>query len=75
MQYDEAPPPKLSEPDRKFRKNYDVDEEAITTMFNKYDKNGDGAIDKEEFTRMLVKMNLAPTKTEKVKEAAKEPDV
>ena len=71
MQYDETPPPKLSEPDRKFRKNYDVDEEAVAHMFSKYDKNGDGAIDYEEFTRMLVKMNLAPHK----KKDVKEPDV
>jgi len=71
MQYDEAPPPKLGEPDRKFRKNYNVDEEAVAVMFKKYDKNGDGKIDKDEFTRMLVKMNLAP---KKVKDE-KSPDV
>ena len=62
MQYDESPPPKLHEPDRKFRRNYDVDEEAVAAMFSKYDKNRDGYIDFEEFTRMLVKMNLAPEK-------------
>lgn len=71
MQYDEAPPPRLAEPDRKFRRNYDIDLEAVNVMFNKYDKNGDGSIDFEEFTRMLVKMNLAPTLAEK----GKEPDV
>jgi hypothetical protein len=60
MQYDEAPPPKLHEPDRKFRRNYDIDEIAVNEMFQKYDKNKDGYIDFEEFTRMLVKMNLAP---------------
>lgn len=75
MQYDEAPPPKLTEPDRKHRRNYDVDEEAIQKMFSKYDKNGDGAIDKEEFTRMLVKMGIAPKQSEKAKTAVKEPDV
>lgn len=71
MQYDESPPPRLSEPDRKFRRNYDIDTEAVSEMFNKYDKNGDGAIDYEEFTRMLVKMNLAP----KLEKKGKTPDV
>jgi isocitrate dehydrogenase len=65
MQYDEAPPPSLMEPDRKFRRNYDIDEEAVQQMFVKYDKNGDGRIDIDEFTRMLTKMNLAPRKTKK----------
>lgn len=62
MQFDESPPPKLHEPDRKFRRNYDIDEEAANAMFSKYDKNGDGAIDFEEFVRMLDHMNLAPKK-------------
>jgi isocitrate dehydrogenase len=74
MQYDEAPPPKLNEPDRKFRRNYDIDEEAVNLLFSKYDKNKDGAIDFEEFTRMLVKMNMAPKRGEK-KGTEKEPDV
>nr|6LKZ_C Chain C, isocitrate dehydrogenase [Phaeodactylum tricornutum]6LKZ_D Chain D, isocitrate dehydrogenase [Phaeodactylum tricornutum] len=72
-QYDEAPPPQLGEPSRKLRRNYDIDEEAINGLFQKYDKNGDGFIDFEEFTRMLVKMNLAPLLTKKEKE--KKPDV
>jgi len=62
-QYEEAPPPTLREPDRKFRRNYDVDEAQINEMFQRFDKNGDGYIDFEEFTRMLVKMNLAPHKS------------
>jgi isocitrate dehydrogenase len=74
MQYDEAPPPKLSEPDRKFDKNYDIDHEAVNLLFNKYDTNKDGVINFEEFTRMLVKMNMAPKRGEK-KGADKEPDV
>jgi isocitrate dehydrogenase len=74
MQYDEAPPPKLTEPDRKFRRNYDIDEEAVNLLFNKYDRNKDGSIDFEEFTRMLVKMNMAPKRGEK-KGTEKEPDV
>jgi hypothetical protein len=73
-QYEEAPPPTLVEPDRKFRRNYDVDEEKVAAMFARYDKNGDGNIDLREFTRMLVKMNLAPRKDEDVAKA-KAPDV
>lgn len=70
-QYEEVPPPTLREPDRKFRRNYDIDEEQVAAMFSKYDKNGDGHIDFEEFTRMLVKMNLAPKK----RKDGKNPDV
>jgi isocitrate dehydrogenase len=61
-QYDETPPPHLREPDRKFRRNYDVDEEKVLAMFAKYDTNGDGAIDFEEFTTMINKLGLAPKK-------------
>jgi isocitrate dehydrogenase len=79
MQYDESPPPSLTEPDRKFRRNYDIDEEAVQAMFQKYDKNGDGHIDIEEFTRMLTKMNLAPRKASSGKasdsESGKVPDI
>jgi isocitrate dehydrogenase len=71
MQYDEAPPPKLNEPDRKFRRNYDIDLEAVNALFVQYDRNGDGAIDFEEFTRMMVKLNMAPHKQKK----EKKPDV
>jgi len=61
-QYEESPPPVLSDVDRKFRRNYDIDEEAVKEMFTKYDKNGDGFIDAEEFTSMMVRLNLAPKK-------------
>jgi EF hand len=62
-QYDEAPPPSLQQPDRKFRRNYDIDEDAVKEMFQKYDTNNDGYIEMEEFTRMLANMNLAPRKS------------
>jgi hypothetical protein len=74
MQYDESPPPRLHEPDRKYRRNYDIDEEAVNKMFQKYDKNNDGYIDFEEFVRFLTKVNLAPHKAKKGGEE-KKPDV
>jgi hypothetical protein len=75
MQYDESPPPRLHEPDRKFRRNYDIDEEAVAALFAKYDKNRDGQIDYEEFSYMLVKMNLAPQKHANDEEESKHPDI
>lgn len=71
MQMEESPPPRLHEPDRKYRRSYDIDEEAVAAIFAKYDKNGDGAIDYEEFKGMMVKMNLAPHKAS----SGKEPDI
>lgn len=67
QQSEEAPPPKLHEPSRKFRRNYDVDLEAVNEIFVKFDANGDGAIDLEEFADLLVHMNLAPMKKSKPK--------
>ena len=74
MQDEEAPPPTLHEPERQYRRNYDVDLEAVNVMFQKYDTNNDGKIDFEEFTKMLVKLNLAP-QTSKKKGETKVPDV
>merc|ERR1712019_178961 len=74
MQFDDEPPaPKLTEPSRKFRRNYDIDMDAINKLFSKYDLNGDGHIDVEEFTDMMVKLNMAPVKKSKSDE--KTPDV
>ena len=58
----EESPPTLSEPSRRFRRNFDVDREAIAKLFNKYDKDGNGQIDLEEFEDMLIHMNVAPQK-------------
>jgi isocitrate dehydrogenase len=73
MQDEEAPPPQLTEPERKFRRNYNIDTEAVNQMFQKYDKNGDGMIDYSEFERMMVKLNLAPKL--KSEEDEHQPDV
>lgn len=73
MQSDEVPPPELQEPERKLRRNYDVDVEGMNKLFKKYDTNGDGQIDYQEFEAMMVKLNLAPTV--KKKDEGKLPDV
>jgi hypothetical protein len=72
MSDEEVPPPQLHEPDRKLRRNFGVDVEAVNKMFLKYDINGDGQIDYQEFESMMVRLNLAP----KIKqEEEQKPDV
>jgi isocitrate dehydrogenase len=66
-QFEEHPPPKLRQPDRKYRRNYDIDTEALHAMFSKYDNDKNGSIDFEEFSDMLVSLNLAPRKQGKTK--------
>ena len=61
--------PVLGEPDRAFRRNHQVDEDAVKAMFEQYDTDGNGAIDYEEFTNLLVKLGVAPQKVKKEKEA------
>lgn len=74
MQGEEVPPPELVEPTRKYRRNLNIDVEAVNKMFQKYDKDGDGMIDYTEFENMMIKLNLAP-KTKRTEEDEKEPDV
>ena len=63
QQVEETPPPSLEEPDRAFRRNYeDIDMKAMQEIFEKYDKDGSGTIDFKKFTKMLVKMGVAPQK-------------
>jgi isocitrate dehydrogenase len=71
MQDEEAPPPQLVEPTRKFQRNLNVDTEAVNKMFQKFDKDGDGMIDYTEFEAMMIKLNLAPKK--KSEDDEKEP--
>lgn len=77
MQYDEEEglPPSLQQPDRRFRRNYDIDQDAVNDMFAKYDNNQDGFIDINEFTTMLTNMNLAPRKSKAAATAEKVPDI
>ncbi|KAL7571503.1 hypothetical protein ACA910_020923 [Epithemia clementina (nom. ined.)] len=74
-QYEETPPPNLNEPSPKFRRNYNIDEEEVAKLFAKFDGNRDGYIDYEEFTRMLIKMNVAPHKASNMRPYEKQPDV
>merc|ERR1712192_122982 len=73
MQEEDAPPPVLVEPNRKYRRNLKIDTESVNKMFQKYDKNGDGQIDYTEFESMMIHLNLAPKKTSE--EDTKSPDV
>jgi isocitrate dehydrogenase len=57
------PPAEVLEPDRKHRRNYNVQEDLVKEMFSKYDTDGDGRIDLDEFTNMVQKLGIAPTKS------------
>jgi len=49
-------------PNRNFRRNYSVDAEAIEALFKEYDTDASGSIQLPEFTDMMVKLGIAPTK-------------
>lgn len=67
-------PPVLEEPDRAFRRQFsNVDMPKLHAMFDKYDKDGTGKIEFKDFTKILVKMGIAPVKQSATK--VKEPDV
>ena len=69
-QLEQTPPPVLEEPDITYRQNFDnVDMEKLHLLFSKYDKEGNGKVNFKEFTKMLVKMGVAPQKNSAPKEA------
>ncbi len=71
-QVEKVSPPSLDEPDVAYRSDFDsVDMARLHTMFDKYDKDGSGKVDFKDFAKMLVKMGIAPRKTQH----EKEPDV
>ena len=57
-------PPELAEEDLAIPANkmQDFDQKAILKLFEKYDKSGEGKIDFKNFSKMLMKMGVAPTK-------------
>jgi isocitrate dehydrogenase len=59
-------PPELTEADLPIspKKMEEYDQKAILKLFEKYDKSGDGKIDFKEFTHLLVKMGVAPKKSQ-----------
>jgi len=58
----EENPPTLPEPDRHFRRNYDVDQKALKTLFEQYDLDGNGSISFKEFEKALTHLGVAPKK-------------
>uniref|UniRef100_A0A7S2RKP2 EF-hand domain-containing protein n=1 Tax=Rhizochromulina marina TaxID=1034831 RepID=A0A7S2RKP2_9STRA len=59
---------------REFRRNFNVDKTVVKSLFDKYDMDGDGSINRDEFERMVVDLGVAPQTTlpgkEKVDEVA-----
>jgi len=53
----------VTKPDRRHQHFVSVDEAAIKEMFAKYDKDGDGRIDADEFAAMIIDLGLAPQST------------
>lgn len=52
-----APKVKVS---RKFRRNYKVDEGKMQAMFARFDTDGNGKIDFEEFVELALELGIAP---------------
>lgn len=71
-QVEKGAPPVLEEPDIAYRRNFEnVDMAKLHSLFDRYDKEGKGQVNFADFTKMLVKMGIAPEKRPK----DKEPDV
>jgi len=62
---DEVLPKEVVKPDPRFRRNFDVDEEAVKEMFSLYDIDGSGSINFEEFLVMTHQLGIAPKKEPK----------
>jgi len=67
-QVEQMPPPELDEP----RRSYDnIDMQSMQQLFDKYDSEGTGTVKLKDFTKMLIKMGVAP----KTETYDKKPDV
>ena len=64
QQEEEYAPPELKEEDLAIpeEKLSTFDQKAILKLFDKYDKSGEGKIDFKNFSKMLMKMGVAPKK-------------
>ena len=71
QQIEAEAPPELKEEDLAVPKEKlnQMDQKAILKLFEKYDKSGEGKIDFKNFSKMLVKMGVAPKKVEKKEES------
>mmetsp|Transcript_25102 Transcript_25102/g.53418 ORF Transcript_25102/g.53418 Transcript_25102/m.53418 type:complete len:546 (+) Transcript_25102:128-1765(+) len=65
QQIEEQAPPELKEEDLAVpaEKLSEFDQKAILKLFEKYDKSGEGKIDFKNFSKMLMKMGVAPKKS------------
>ena len=55
-------PAALVVPDPKFRRNYNVDREALKKLFDDYDVDKSGSIGLDELEGMLAALGVAPMK-------------
>ena len=64
QEHEKEAPPELAEEDLAIPAGQmaDFDQKAILKLFEKYDKTGEGKIDFKNFSKMLMKMGVAPTK-------------
>lgn len=58
----EAEDESIRVPDLKFRRNYNVDKDALQKLFNEYDTNKNGVIGLDELEKMLAQLGVAPLK-------------
>eukprot|EP00927_Polykrikos_kofoidii_P047420 TRINITY_DN41555_c0_g1_i1.p1 TRINITY_DN41555_c0_g1~~TRINITY_DN41555_c0_g1_i1.p1 ORF type:complete len:548 (+),score=93.37 TRINITY_DN41555_c0_g1_i1:69-1646(+) len=63
---DETIETKVSKPSRKFRRNYDADEEKMRLLFEKYNVSKNNSMNFEEFMEMMVDLGVAPVRDDKM---------